>query len=312
MNYYKIFLLLVLCIVSLFIGVISINVFNWSDKELYILLYSRLPRLISLILASMSISLAGLMMQNLMQNKFVSPSTAGTNEFIKLGLVVTLLTIPNVDPIIKALVAFLFSFMGTLLFLRIINIIDTTNKSVVAIIGIMLGSIVNSIATIIAYKNNLLQSIGGLLQGNFALISSGNYEMLYLIIPIVIITYLFASKIMVASLGNDLASALGLDFKQVQITGLLLVSLLVSIVTINVGVLPFLGLIVPNLVSRYYGDNFKRNISRTMYLGVILCLSCDILARVIIFPYEVSISLILGIIGSICFLYIILKGEKHG
>lgn len=88
-------------------------------------------------------------------------------------------------------------------------------------------------------------------------------------------------------MGKDFATNLGLNYQQVMIIGVALVSIMSATVVMIVGQLPFLGLIVPNLVSLYYGDNLRKNIPRTAIFGAMFVLLCDLVGRVIIFPYEV-------------------------
>ena len=78
-----------------------------------------------------------------------------------------------------------------------------------------------------------------------------------------------------------------------------------------VGVIPFLGLIVPNIVSLMMGDNMKKILPWTAYWGVILVLACDLLARVIIFPYEIPISMVISIFGGLIFIYLIMRDKSN-
>ncbi|MCI4170518.1 iron chelate uptake ABC transporter family permease subunit, partial [Bacillus spizizenii] len=89
--------------------------------------------------------------------------------------------------------------------------------------------------------------------------------------------------------------------------GLIILSLITSLVILTVGMLPFLGLIIPKNVSIYIGDNLKNSLPHTALLGAVFVLFCDILGRIIIFPYEFSIGLMVGIIGSGIFLFMLLR-----
>jgi iron complex transport system permease protein len=89
------------------------------------------------------------------------------------------------------------------------------------------------------------------------------------------------------------------------------VSLIASLVILTVGMLPFLGLIIPNMVSIYKGDNLRSSLPHTALLGAVFVLFCDILGRVIIFPYEISIGLMVGVIGSGIFLYMLLRRKAY-
>ena len=124
---YTLFILLViLTIVSLFIGVSQLSlldIFHLNDEQMNILFSSRIPRTVSILLSGSSLALAGLIMQQMMQNKFVSPTTAGTMEWAKLGILISLLFFPNGHILIKLLFAVALSIIGTFIFVRLINLI---------------------------------------------------------------------------------------------------------------------------------------------------------------------------------------------
>ncbi len=121
----------------------------------------------------------------------------------------------------------------------------------------MLGNIIDSITTFFAYKYNLIQSIASWLQGDFSLIIKGNYELIYLSLPIVVIAFIYANKFTVAGMGEDFSKNLGVNYNRIINIGLVIVALISSLVVITVGKIPFLGLIVPNIVTLYKGDNLK-------------------------------------------------------
>ena len=90
-----------------------IDIFHLSDEQINILFSSRIPRTVSILLSGSSLALSGLIMQQMMQNKFVSPTTAGTMEWAKLGILMSLLFFPNGPILIKLLFAVVLSIVGT-------------------------------------------------------------------------------------------------------------------------------------------------------------------------------------------------------
>lgn len=312
---YLLFAVIILSICSLFIGVKDISpldLFNFSDDQMQIMLISRFPRLVSLIIAGVSLSICGLIMQQLTRNKFVSPTTAGTMDSAKLGILVSLMLFTNASPIQKMLVAFVFALLGTFLFMKILDRIKFKDAIFIPLVGIMFGNIISSISTFFAYKYGLIQNISAWLQGNFSVIMKGRYELLYISIPLVIIAYLFANKFTIVGMGEDFAKNLGLHYKQVVNIGLVVVALVTATVVLTVGIIPFLGLIIPNIVTIYNGDHLKNNLSHTALLGAAFILFCDIFGRLIIFPYEIPISLTVGVIGSGIFVYLLMRRKTYG
>ena len=309
---YLFIVLIILSIISLFVGVTNISVndiLSFNIDKIQILLISRLPRLIAIIVAGVGLSISGLIMQQISKNKFVSPTTAATADFAKLGILFCIMIIPGATIMQKMIISFIFAGLGTILFMKMIK--EIKNIIFIPLIGMMLGKIIGSITTFFAYKYDLVQNISSWMEGDMSLIMKGSYELLYLSVPMVIIAFLYANKFTIVGMGEDFAINLGVNYNFVVNVGLAIVSLICAVTIITVGNIPFLGLIIPNIVSLYSGDNLKKTLYHTALLGPIFLLACDILGRFIIFPFEMSISLTVGVIGSIIFLYMIIRGSKN-
>jgi iron complex transport system permease protein len=305
-----IFVLLLFSILSLFVGVADISIsdiFRWDMDKISIVSLSRIPRTISLILAGIGLSVCGLIMQQMTQNKFVSPTTAGTLEAAKMGLLAGMFLIPASSMLVKGAFAFCFTFLGSLLFLFITERIRFRNVIFIPLVGLMFGGILNSIATFFAVNHNLVQDMNAWMMGDFSGILQGQYELIYVSLPAIIVTYLYANKFAVVGMGRDFSKNLGLNYKAVMNIGVLCVSLTVSTVIITAGSITFLGLVVPNIVSMVYGDNIKKTLPYVALWGAIFLLICDIIGRVIIFPFEVPIGMVVGFIGGILFLLLLLR-----
>lgn len=311
---YMILLTLGLALLSLFVGVSRItpmDLMNINSEEMEIFLISRVPRLVAILLAGAGMSIAGLIMQQLSRNKFVSPTTAGTLDATRLGILVSMLLFTNATMVEKMLVAFLFALAGTFLFMQILDRIKFKDAIFIPLIGMMFGNILSSVTTFFAYRADVIQNMSAWLQGDFSLMMKGRYELLYISIPVLILAYLYANKFTVAGMGEDFSKNLGLSYKRVVNLGLVLVALITATVVLTVGMIPFLGLIIPNIVSLFNGDHLRKTLPHTALLGASFLLVADILGRVIIFPYEISISLMVGVLGSGIFLYLLWRGRKH-
>lgn len=306
--------LIILSCSSLFIGVTDLrplDVFHLTNEQTQILLVSRLPRLVSIILAGASISICGLIMQQLSRNKFVSPTTAGTMDAARLGILVSLLLFTSASPLAKMSVAFLFALLGTFLFMTILDRIKFKDAIFIPLVGLMFGNILGSISTFLAYKYDLIQNISTWLLGDFSMILKGRYEVLYVSVPAVVIAYAYANKFTIAGMGEDFSKSLGLNYRFVVNIGLAIVALVTASVVLTVGMIPFLGLIIPNIVSIYQGDHLKNSLSHTVLLGAVFVLFCDIFGRIIIYPYEIPISLTVGVIGSGIFVYLLMRRRAY-
>ena len=311
---YLLFLLLLLSIVSLFLGVSTVNLqglLAFDGNQWQIFLISRLPRLVSILIAGASLSICGLVMQQLSRNRFVSPTTAGTMDSARLGILLAILFFPGASMLLKTTVAVAVSFMGTLLFMSILSRLKFKDTIFVPLVGMMFGNIISAITAFLAYKEDLLQNLSGWLQGDFSLVMAGRYELLYFSIPALLLAYLFANRFSIVGMGKDFAVNLGLNYNEVLYLGLLIVAVVSSIIIVSVGVIPFLGLIIPNIVTLYLGDNLKKVLSHTALLGAVFVLMCDILGRSVIYPYEISINAVVGVFGSGIFLLLLFKRYRH-
>jgi len=302
--------LLILSVFSIFIGVANLtlaSLLNGDPEAWGLLLLSRIPRLFAILLAGSGLSIAGLIMQQISQNRFAAPSTSGTIECAMLGYVFSLVFFGDGNNI---WLIFATAMLGTLIFVQFIQRIQFKNVIFVPLIGIIFGNVVQSAASFLAYKYDVMQSMSGWGIANFSNILQGDFELLYIAMPVALCGYLYATRISAVGMGKDFAINLGLNYQQILILGVVLVSIMSASVVMIVGQLPFLGLIVPNLISHYFGDNLRKNIPLTALLGALIVLLCDIASRLIIFPYEVPISMIISIIGGSIFILLILRGRK--
>lgn len=312
-RFVALFLFIGLSILSLFVGVNSVSVcelFHSDSLGWVILRTTRLPRTISIILSGATLSLSGLLMQQLTQNKFTSPATVGTNASARLGLILALMLYPKTSLLNRAVFAFIFAVTGTLVFIALMDRVRIKNSIVVPILGLMLGNVVSSFGTYIAFELDIVQDISSWLQGNFSLLDSTNYQLIFFSLISFFFIVIFAHYFSIMALGQDLVTELGISYQTFRLIGIVLIALGSASVLLTVGNISFVGIVIPNLVSLRYGDHFKKNIFSVCVFGMIFLLCADILARVLIFPFEIPVSVIVGILGSVCFIFLIFRGER--
>ncbi len=308
-------LTLLLAVTSVFIGVGNVSftgLLAGRSEDWLLLTNSRLPRLISIVIAGASLSISGLILQCLSRNRFVSPTTAGLEDSARFGVLLALILLPASTGWLQTSFAAFTTFLGAMCFMAILNTLKHRDTVFVPLVGMMFGNIINSITVFFALQFDLLQNINAWLQGDFSSVLSGRYETLFVSIPALLLAYVFAQRFVLAGMGEDFAVNLGVNYKRTMALGLVLVSIVTAVVIVTVGSIPFLGLIVPNLVALYLGDNLKLTLPHTAVVGALLVLVCDLTGRLVIYPYEISVSLIMGIIGSVVFLSMLLKRYRHG
>lgn len=312
LRYILMCILVIFFIVSLFIGAMDLNLaglFNGNSEMLHVLLYSRLPRTLSVILASGSLALAGLIMQKIASNKFVSPQTAITSDAIKLGTLLSLLLGLNRGQ--RMILSILVGFVFTLAFFTIIRKIKTYDPITIPILGIVIGSIINAFTSLIGLRYDLNQTLNALFNKGFTSIFQGDYEVLYLNLVVLIFAILFMKRFIIIATNQDYASSLGIHIKTIVNVGLLMVSILSATVSLTVGNIPFVGLLIPNLIAFIFDDSVEGLIGDTLLLSAVYMLACDLISRIVIYPYEIPITLISGIVGAFVFVAMILKEQRY-
>ncbi|MEM8902773.1 MAG: iron chelate uptake ABC transporter family permease subunit [Actinomycetota bacterium] len=299
--------------VSIFVGASSVSlseVINDEGVARIIFFESRLPRSIAIVLAGSSIAVAGAIMQALTQNRFVSPSTAGTTESAILGVTVVSVISPAASIGSKMLVATAFALGGTLLFVALIRRLRSRDIIVVPLVGIMLGAVVQAVAWFIALRFRLLQSLYAWVIGDFSGTIAGRYELLYVVGAITVIAYVFADRFTLAGVGRDFSINVGLNYDRTIVGGMVLLSIVAGITVVVVGAVPFWGLIVPNLASLLVGDNQRRLLPLVAAIGASGLLAADLVGRTIRYPAEVPVGTIVGVVGGLVFLFILVRSRS--
>ena len=272
---------------------------------------TRVPRTIALVLAGAAMAMSGLIMQMLTQNRFVEPTTTGTTEWAGLGLLASFLLFPDGSVMTRMLFAVGAAFIGTMVFFAFLRRVTLRSSLVVPIVGIMLGAVVSAVSTFIALQTDLLQSLGVWFAGSFTSVIAGQYEILWVVLLVVVAVFFYADRLTAAGLGEDIATNIGLNYNRIVLVGTSLVAVATGVVTVVVGNLPFLGLIVPNIVSMLRGDDLRSNLPWVCLTGIGVVTLCDLLGRIVIAPFEMPVSVILGVVGAAVFIALIVGRSRN-
>lgn len=299
---------------SMFVGVSDVSLpalLAGDPAAVEIFWISRVPRTLAVVLAGMAVAVAGLIMQLMARNRFVEPSTVGTVESATLGILVVTVFIPTAPILLRMGVASVFAILGTALFLTILRRLPARNTLLIPLVGIMLGGVIAAITTFFAYRYDLLQTLSNWMIGDFSGVLRGRYELLWIVAVLILVGLLAADRFTVAGMGEDFTTNLGLNYARTMRLGLVIVSLISAVVVTTVGAVPFLGLVVPNIVSLLFGDNLRRAVPWTALFGAGFVLICDVIGRTIRYPYEVPVGMVMAVVGAILFLILILR-KRNG
>ena len=310
-----IILLCILSFISLFIGVTDIriqDILGGDTKQLQMLFISRLPRLLAILCTGVGMSVAGLLMQKLCMNKFVSPTTGATISSAQLGILIALLFFPASTLWERTFFAFLAAMVGTWIFVYFIQKIQFKDVIMVPLVGIMFGNIIGGITNYLAYRYEMTQALSSWLVGHFSLVIRGRYEIVFFIVPLVFLAFIYANHFNIVGMGKNFSKNLGINYNFVMFGGLSIAAMITASIVVIVGSISYIGLIVPNLVAMIKGDKIRGTLIDTAVFGALFVLICDMFGRVIIYPYELPIELIIGVLGSLIFIGLLFYRLRNG
>lgn len=298
---------------SLFVGVTGIAPSDlWNDPAATkLMVISRLPRTLAAVICGASLAVAGTIMQMLVRNRFVEPATAGTGQGAAAGILIATLIYPTASLILKMSVAALCALASSLGFLAIVRRLPPAQPLLVPLVGLIYGGIIGAGVTFIAYQADLLQYLDIWLNGEFSGVLKGRYELIWGAAFVAALAYLAADQFAIVGMGQVISTSLGLNYKQVVLIGLIAISVVTALTVVTVGMIPFVGLVVPNIVSRLMGDNLRTTLPLTAVFGAVLVLASDILGRVLRHPFEIPVGTVFGIIGAIVFLWLLYARPRH-
>ena len=273
-----------------------------------------MPRTLAAVLAGSGVAVAGSVMQMSMHNRFVSPTTAGTSQFALVGLLAVALLAPATSVMGKMLVASACAVAGSGLLLRLLHLLParrTPADVTVPLIGLMLGGVVEAGTTFVAWRYDLLQSLGSWTAGDLSRVLAGRYELLWIVAALALALYLAADHLTVAGLGEDAATGLGVDHRRVSRRIIALVTVLVSVSTALVGPILFLGLLVAHLA--YWAARTDRHVvtvpMAALVAMVVLVGGQTLLAHAL--GNETVLSVVIEFLGGLALIVLLIRSGRR-
>ena len=302
-----------LSLLSLFVGVIPIVPSDLlHDAAAWELMRdSRLPRTLAVVIAGGALAVCGALLQSMVRNHFVEPMTTGTGQGAALGILVTTWFLPDASLLLKMSVAAATALIASAGLLLIVQRLPPRQPLLIPLVGLIYGGVLGAGVTFIAYQADLLQYIDVWMNGEFSGVLRGRYELLWGAALVAALTYVTADQFAILGLGRSASINLGLNYRQVMAMGLLAISVVTALVVVTAGAIPFLGLVVPNIVARYAGDNLRRTLPMIAGGGAALVLASDIIGRLLRHPFEVPAGTVMGILGAAVFLWLLYRPKSY-
>jgi iron complex transport system permease protein len=306
--------LLPIIAVSLLLGAMHLDLSRLLTDAgaLEVLAVSRLPRTLAALLSGAALAIAGVILQQILRNRLVDPGTTGTVEGAALGILLISMTYPQAPVALKMLAATLAALVATAGFLLLARRLPPREVLLVPLTGLVYSAIIGSVVVFIGWESDMLQYIGIWLSGEFSGVLAGRYELLWIAGAAAALAWFAADRLAIAGLGEAAAVSLGVDYRRTVAFGVLAVAVVTAMVVATVGMIPFVGLVVPNIVARRMGDNLRRTMPVIALAGGGLVLLCDVIGRAVRYPYEIPVGTVLGVVGAAIFLWLLYVGPRHG
>lgn len=276
-----------------------------SSPESIVIWNIRLPRMILAGLVGMNLAVSGAILQGVMKNPLADPSIIGISSGAGLFGIVILVIFPQHQSLVP-----LAAFAGAMLAAAIIYILAW--KGGIQPIRVILAGVAVSalfgagISSVLVFYSDRVHGALTFMNGS---LSARSWPEVQIILPYTIIgivlTILMAEKLNILILGDDVARSLGLNVEVTRLMGTAVAALLAASAVSVVGLLGFVGLIVPHSIRLLIGNDYKVMIPGSALLGATLVMLSDTFARTIFSPTEIPVGIIMAILGVPFFLFLL-------
>ncbi|RBO78513.1 iron chelate uptake ABC transporter family permease subunit [Marinomonas aquiplantarum] len=305
--------LLMLALVSLLVGAYAISledIFRQPDMA-NVMMSSRIPRTLAVLIVGSILGIVGCLSQSVMNNVFAEPTTLGTPQGIALGLLLTSVFLPEVGLVGTMLLGAGMGLLSLLVFFALLQKLTLSDPLQLPLIGLVYSAIWGAGVTFLAFEFDRMQMLAVWLNGDFATIIQGRYELLWGAFIIGLIVYWMANQFSMLGMGEALAKTLGVPYRALVVVALMMIALATSLVVATVGMISFLGLVIPNIVRQYCGDNLKHSLPWCAWMGASSLLLCDVIGRLLTHPLEVPANLVFAVFAGTVFLVMLWRGDRR-
>ncbi len=322
---YRLFVLLVLAalgflafLVSISLGALRIPVgevvrslfTDTEDITRQIVWNIRLPRTIVGGLVGMSLALSGAVLQGVMRNPLAAPNIIGVSAGAAVAAMVLLVALPQFSFLLTP-GAFIGAFGSTILIYLLAwkNGIKPMRLVLAGVaVSAFLGAITN---TLMIFFPERVQGVIGFMVGGLIARTWKHFDVIwpYALAGLTLVS-LHAKQLNILMLGDEVATGLGLRVERTRMILIAVASLLAASAVSVVGLLGFVGLIVPHIVRIIIGSDYRYLIPASALFGAALVMACDIVARVAFDPVEIPVGIIMAALGAPFFLYLLRRGFR--
>jgi iron complex transport system permease protein len=326
--------LLVTIVVSISLGAVNIPfsqvlktlLGNDVIKQFDLIIWNiRLPQTLTAVVAGAGLAGAGTVMQSVLRNPLASPFTLGIAHAAAFGAAFSVMILGSgvmasttgdavciSNPLLTLLSAFAFS-MGTACLITYIAKTRGSSPEVMVLTGVALGALFTAGTMMLQFFADDIQ-LAAMVFWTFGDVARTDWNDLVFISVITgaALVYFMANSwnYNAMDIGDETATGLGVRVKRVRLAGMMIASLVTSVIISFVGIIGFIGLVAPHIVRRIIGDDHRFLMPGSIIVGALVLLAADIAARLVLLPHVLPVSIFSAFLGAPVFIYLILKGHK--
>lgn len=275
----------------------------------------RLPRIMTGLVAGMSLGIAGAAMQSMMKNPLADPYTTGISSGASFGATIAIvlgISIIGSGSYGMILTAFIFSLIPAAVII-LISSFKNTSAATMILAGIAVMYLFNACTTLIKLGASDA-SLAAVFQWSVGDLSGSTWESFYVISAFTLVGGLLlmamSKKLNILITGDKSATTLGLNAHRLRIVLLVIISLMTASVVCFTGIIGFIGLVAPHIVRIFLGSDNRYLIPASAAFGAVLLMVADLVSRVIIAPTFLPVGVITAFIGCPLFIYLLIKQRK--
>lgn len=325
-------MVLVILLIALFIWNVNSGSIHLSPGDIFNIIFKhqgdetagsiiweiRLPRILSVIILGGALSVSGFLLQTFFNNPIAGPFILGISSGAKLVVALLMIYFLSHSVVMGSGVMILAAFIGSMISMGFVLLVSQKvhNMSMLVICGVMIGNICSAItdfAVTFADDSNIVNLHNWSL-GSFSGMSWENVKVMAFVVLVAMVIVFFMSKpISAYQLGETYAQNMGVNIKAFRIALILLSSVLSACVTAFAGPISFIGIAVPHIVKSMLKTARPLLVIPACFLGgAVFCLFCDLLARTVFAPTELSISSVTAVFGAPVVIYIMIRRRQRG
>ncbi|QGY38954.1 iron chelate uptake ABC transporter family permease subunit [Pseudodesulfovibrio cashew] len=304
----------------------SLAGFEVSRRHDAIIWSIRLPQALAAIVAGAALSVSGVVMQSILRNPLGAPITLGISHAAAFGAAFSVMILGGgimsstgadavniTNPYLTTFTAFVFSILAAAVIIGVARLRGTTPEAMV-LTGVALSALSTAGTMFLQYFADDVQ-LAAMVFWTFGDTSRASWSELGIITAAVIPVSLYfvanSWNYNAIDAGDETARGLGVRVERVRMTGMLLASMLTAVVIAFLGIIGFVGLVVPHMVRRVIGSDHRFLIPASILVGGLLLLVSDTVARLILAPHVLPVSVLTAFMGAPVFIYLIIRGQQR-